>query len=138
MKNILLAILIICLPVLSQQLPNTVLTPGDIVPNFKINVISMTLDSVSYLKSVKVCNLYKVSIKNNIVDHLIPVALGGSDSIINLWPQSYKDYIKKNQLELKLYNEVCSHLMTLQTAQYVLTHNWYRAYERYVLHKPEL
>ncbi len=46
------------------------------------------------------------------VDHLISLELGGSNSIKNLWPQSYKTkpwnaYVK-DQLENKLHRMVCS------------------------------
>ncbi len=74
------------------------------------------------------------------VDHLIPLSLGGSNSIRNLWPQSTKtspwnSYVK-DALERKLYNLVCRGQLDLKTAQREIASNWIEAYKKYVGENP--
>jgi hypothetical protein len=70
------------------------------------------------------------------VDHLIPLSLGGSNSIRNLWPQSAKTspcnaYVK-DALERKLHELVCAGQLDLKAAQREIASNWIDAYQKYV------
>jgi len=74
------------------------------------------------------------------VDHLIPLSLGGSNSIRNLWPQSTKtspwnSYVK-DALERKLHKLVCTGQLDLKTAQSQIASNWIEAYQKYVAKSP--
>ena len=74
------------------------------------------------------------------VDHLIPLSLGGSNSIRNLWPQSTKtspwnSYVK-DALERKLHNLVCAGQLDLKTAQREIASNWIEAYKKYIGKSP--
>ncbi|MGH7623174.1 MAG: hypothetical protein ACREMU_12600, partial [Gemmatimonadaceae bacterium] len=57
------------------------------------------------------------------VDHLISLELGGSNSIRNLWPESYRTHPwnarVKDALENELHRRVCAGTMDLATAQQV-------------------
>ena len=69
------------------------------------------------------------------VDHLISLELGGSNSISNLWPESYTgDWNAhiKDKLENKLHALVCSGTLDLKTAQQAIAVNWIAAYKQYV------
>jgi hypothetical protein len=70
------------------------------------------------------------------VDHLIPLSLGGSNSIRNLWPQSTKtspwNSFVKDALERKLHELVCERKLDLKTAQHEIASNWIEAYKKYV------
>src|SRR5262245_17456787 len=70
------------------------------------------------------------------VDHLISLELGGSNSIKNLWPQSYKtqpyNATVKDKLENKLHALVCSGTIDLQTAQRAIATDWIEAYRKYI------
>jgi hypothetical protein len=70
------------------------------------------------------------------VDHLISLELGGSNSIKNLWPQSYKtqpyNATVKDKLENKLHKLICDGVIDLQTAQRAIATDWIGAYRKYV------
>ncbi len=69
------------------------------------------------------------------VDHLISLELGGSNSIKNLWPQSYVtqpwNAHVKDDLENKLHDLVCSGQVPLATAQHDIATDWIAAYKKY-------
>ena len=68
------------------------------------------------------------------VDHLITPALGGTDDIRNLWPESYTSEWNarvKDQLENRLHELVCDGEVDLPTAQHDIASNWIAAYRKY-------
>ena len=68
------------------------------------------------------------------LDYLITPALGGVDSIQNLWPQPYSSTWNarvKDQLEDHLHTLVCQGKVQLATAQSDIASNWIAAYKRY-------
>jgi hypothetical protein len=70
------------------------------------------------------------------VDHLIPLALGGSNRIENLWPQATQtqpwNAQHKDRLENTLRRLVCSQQLPLDTAQRAIAIDWTAAYCTYV------
>jgi hypothetical protein len=69
------------------------------------------------------------------VDHLIPVGLGGSNSLKNLWPQPLSgewSHFKKNELEARLRKMVCNGDLDLKKAQQEIATDWVSAYKKYV------
>lgn len=75
------------------------------------------------------------------IDHLIPLELGGSNSIKNLWPESYRtlpwNARVKDRLENKLHELVCSGQIDLKTAQQAIAADWIEAYKKYVSPNPQ-
>ena len=69
------------------------------------------------------------------VDHLISLELGGSNSIKNLWPQSYLtqpwNAHVKDALENELHSEVCSGTLDLAAAQHEISTDWIAAYKKH-------
>jgi hypothetical protein len=137
--------------VLAQQptpiLPDPKLTPGDTfdvtaqdvcVPGYAKNVRAVP----AWLKRQAYAE-YKITqykTGDYEVDHLIPLSLGGSNSIRNLWPQSTKtapwnSYVK-DALERKLHKLVCTGQLDLKTAQREIASNWIEAYQKYVGKSP--
>jgi hypothetical protein len=69
------------------------------------------------------------------IDHLIPLELGGNNSIPNLWPELNdhpKGYLNsKDILENRLHDLVCTGAVTLQSAQAQIATNWVLTFFRY-------
>jgi len=67
------------------------------------------------------------------LDHLIPLCLGGSNTLANLWPEPFfgpwNAYFKDN-LELWLHDSVCAGTKSLRDAQAQIASNWVEAYKR--------
>jgi hypothetical protein len=70
------------------------------------------------------------------VDHLIPLELGGSNAMENLWAENYLtspwNAHVKDKLENKLHRMVCMCDITLAEAQRAVATDWIAAYKRYV------
>jgi len=69
------------------------------------------------------------------LDHLIPIALGGSNDPDNLWPlPANKDMgpAQKKALEVKLLQLVCDKTLKLKDAQDAIKKDWVKAYTQYV------
>jgi len=143
---ILLVLTLYLLPSNSPQgkdtyLPNHSLTPGDTVRVSRVDLCSPDYKSpatnIPIALKVQVFDAYGVS-PNALgfnVDHLIPVGLGGSNSLKNLWPQPLAgewNYHMKNDLEEKLQKLVCSGQLDLETAQREIAADWVGAYEKYM------
>lgn len=125
------------------QLPDREITPGD--------VLTSNLDDVctsGYSKSVrnvpssvkqeayKAYGIYEHGPGEYEVDHLISLELGGSNSIKNLWPESYitkpLNARVKDKLENRLHTLVCRGSISLPDAQREIAENWISAYEKYI------
>lgn len=69
------------------------------------------------------------------VDHLIPLELGGSNDIKNLWPQPYAgewNAHDKDALEDRLHETICraDRSMSLAEAQRAIRTDWIVTYKR--------
>ncbi len=70
------------------------------------------------------------------IDHLVPLELGGSNDIKNLWPQPDEPRpgdAEKDQLENTLHELVCKGEMPLADAQKCIESNWVTCWEKYVV-----
>jgi hypothetical protein len=67
---------------------------------------------------------------NYTLDWLIPIELGGANTLPNIWPAAITGvgYHQKQQLNARLRKLVCSGQMMLTTAQTGLTRDWYALY----------
>src|ERR1700736_4440810 len=143
-----IAFLLFLAPVILAQQPSPIapdskLTPGDSFP-----VTMQDLCVAGYTKKVRnvpaemkreVYEEYGVTSHGTgdyEVDHLIPLELGGSNSLKNLWPESRRtspwNAQVKDRLEGKLHELVCSGRLDLKTAQQEIASNWIEAYKTYV------
>jgi hypothetical protein len=58
------------------------------------------------------------------VDHLIPLELGGSNDLANLWPQAAPGFHDKDRVEDELHARVCAGRIPLIEAQRAIANNW--------------
>ena len=123
--------------------PNPQLTPGDVlttnVQTVCVHGYTQTVRNVPQAVKEQVYRAYGITSHQPgeyEVDHLISLELGGSNSIRNLWPESYisKPFNAhvKDVLEDKLHALVCAGKLPIQTAQKAIAQNWLVAYQKYV------
>lgn len=125
------------------DLPNATLTPGDVLTTNVTRICtpgySKTVRDVP--ESLKKAVYREYGITHHApdsyeVDHLVSLELGGSNSIRNLWPESYTseplNAHVKDRLENRLHELVCSGRLGLAAAQRAEATNWIRAYTTYV------
>jgi len=145
---LLLGSLLILAPVAHAQQPTPILsdpklTPGAVLPVTKVDICvpGYTNKVRNVPKSVKDQVYAEYGITSHKagdyeVDHLISLELGGSNSIKNLFPESYRtqpwNAHVKDKLENKLHALVCSSQLDLTTAQHAIATDWIRAYKKYM------
>src|SRR3954452_8187416 len=129
---VLLVVVVVCVaPLFAQQpqpiLPDPKLTPGDVFDVTATDICtpgySKKVRNVPQWEKQKVYQEYGIAAPprgSYEVDHLISLELGGSNSIKNLWPESYHTVWNarvKDRLENKLHQLVCAGQLDLKTAQ---------------------
>ena len=123
-------------------LPNSFLTPGNTKKVTKEQICAAdyaaTMKPLSESKKNEAFGRYGVRPDRSggdILDHLVPVELGGSDDLENLWPQPAQgewNAAKKDAVEQKLHAMVCEGTISLKDAQSAIRKNWVQAYTQYV------
>ncbi|CAB4243682.1 conserved exported protein of unknown function [Methylacidimicrobium sp. AP8] len=124
-------------------LPDPQLTPGDTFPVSRSDVCTpgyaKKVRDVPWEEKREVLRRYGIPLadrRDYEIDHLIPLSLGGSNSIRNLWPQSRKtqpwNARKKDFLEDRLHKLVCSGKVDLAEAQKAIATDWIEAYRKYI------
>ncbi len=122
-------------------LPDSACTPGAIFPNATPDVIcqygyTRTVRNVPFSEKEEVYTEYGISHHSPgeyEVDHLVPLELGGSNDIANLWPEAaypQPGFHEKDQVENYLHDQMCSGAISLQEAQKEIAANWLAVYNR--------
>jgi hypothetical protein len=72
------------------------------------------------------------------VDHLVPLGIGGADDDANLWAEPRRSVEpiwnaeRKDELEWKLRDLVCSGQLDVRAAQREVSDDWTEAYRKYI------
>jgi hypothetical protein len=122
-------------PLIPGELPDPTLTPGE----------AQTTDlGLICTSPIKVPRDVPISVKMQVfsnyhipwanrhlyeVDHLIPLELGGANTIANLWPEFGPIPNPKDGVEDRLHALVCTGKVTIEVAQHAIATNWPTAIE---------
>lgn len=121
--------------------PDSACTPGAIFPVTAAQVCvpgySKGVRNVPNSEKDQADKEYGVVYANTVpgqyeVDHFIPLELGGSNDIANLWPEAAQPmpgFHQKDAVENYLHSQVCSGKMTLLAAQIAISSNWLTVYQ---------
>jgi hypothetical protein len=123
-------------------LPDPDVTPGAVFPDVTAAAVCETyythgIRQPRFNRKVEAFTGYGVSIHDRDrydVDHLVPVSLGGSNEVTNLWPQPFAapGAAEKEALEAQLRALVCAEQLTLEAAQQAIATDWWAAYQTYM------
>jgi hypothetical protein len=113
--------------------PNPTLTPGDVLPVSAAQV--SVAGYASRVRNVPVSEKRDVYAEYHLAypqktgsyecDHFIPLCLGGSNSIKNLWPEPAPEFHWKDGLEVYLWRQVRAGRVGLAEAQREIRTDWY-------------
>ncbi len=124
-------------PALNPRLlhPNAVLTPGATIADITADTVcadgyARTVGAVASAVIDQVFSAYGLGDVNRSefeLDHLVPVELGGSNDITNLWPEPMLELgkngaIDKDAIETQLHDAVCAKKLKLDAAQAAVLH----------------
>ncbi len=127
-----------CVP--SNGLPDAACTPGAIFPEATKDQVC-TPGYSSEVRNVPASVKDEVYAEYGItshepgqyeVDHLVPLELGGSNDIANLWPEPADPrpgFHEKDKVENYLHDQVCSGALSLQETQSQIAANWLAVYQ---------
>lgn len=122
-------------------LPDPSVTPGDVIAGVPLKTLCRVgyTDTVRNVPRAVAEQVYRTygarwaKGKCCEIDHFIPLGLGGSNDVRNLWAQPYvptPGARQKDVLELHLRREVCAGRMKLRDAQEAIRNDWPSAYRR--------
>jgi hypothetical protein len=109
--------------------PNASLTPGATNPAVTQATITTTICRRGYtgtVRNVSTQTKHKVYVaygisrsaqRNYVIDHLVPLEVGGANDITNLWPEPKADAKVKDTLENQMHTAVCAGTISLADAQ---------------------
>ena len=127
--------------VIQGSLPDPACTPGAIFANVTkektfFSGYTKTVRSVSTSLKKKVYQAYGIAYPPPFgtyeADHFIPLTLGGSNDIANLFPESAEPrpgFKEKDLVENYLHRKVCDGSISLSSAQRAIATNWVAVYD---------
>lgn len=157
MKNIITVLLLSITTALAVDpiLPNPILTPGDIRTNTVEGLLAVKstkmIRNVPERERQEVFRRYGIAYQPRMpqweIDHCVPIEIGGSNSISNLWPQSYitvpysahqkdklENFMARRVKQIAVTNRPAA-TATLRIYQRWICTNWVSAYETLVVGK---
>jgi hypothetical protein len=108
---------------------NPAFTPGATNPAVTQATIGATICRPGYTKTVRNVSTHvkhevyveygiaEAARRRYVIDHLIPLEVGGGNDITNLWPELKADAAAKDVLEGQMHTAVCAGRVSLADAQ---------------------
>jgi len=132
-----------------DALPDRACTPGAVLPDVTAEQVCQagygaTVRNVPASLSREVYHEYGIvepTSGPDEVDHLVPIELGASNDIANLWPEVAEPrpgLHEKDQLEKYLHDQVCTGATSLLEAQRAIATNWLEVYQWLLQRAPGL
>ncbi|MGI9147959.1 MAG: HNH endonuclease [Chloroflexota bacterium] len=121
--------------------PDHACTPGAIFPNVTVAQVCQpgypsSVRNVPVAISREVYREYGILERTRgeyEVDHSVPLEVGGSNDVANLWPEAAEPrpgFHEKDQVENYLHEQVCAGRLKLFEAQRATATNWLEVYRR--------
>lgn len=124
-----------------ENVPDPAITPGEVATTDIVLVCqhgySATVRKTTQDMKRDTYNAYRVrgSRKHWKIDHLVPLSMGGADSMKNIWPSDFKagkyNAAAKDRLELKIRDLVCNGTLSVEEGQALFMDDWRDAYDEY-------
>ena len=127
---------------LNGALPDHECTPGAVFPEATKDIICIS-GYTKKVRNVSVATKKKIYVAYGIVypqatgsyeaDHLIPLELGGSNEVANLFPEAgapTPGFHEKDLVENYLHQEVCAGRIDLASAQKQIANDWLAVYNQ--------
>ena len=123
--------------------PDPSLTPGAIRATDAAAICSVGTAQFRHwdrARADRIFESYHIARKDRIqytLDHLVPLEIGGADTIENIWPEPRRslagewDDEAKDQLERRLAVLVCDGSLPVTEAQRAIAEDWTAAYQQY-------
>lgn len=115
----------------AQTMPNQALTPGEVAET-RQDIVCQPGYAIAARHLLpharpQIYRAYGIPRGDHsyVIDHRVPIELGGANTAANLWPQLKPEAADKDLIENALYAAVCfRHTMTLQQAQDTFLGDW--------------
>jgi hypothetical protein len=120
--------------------PNTKITPGVVAIHDVASLCQATRraahSSIPYNWQLQVFSEYGIAPKDQgryRLDYLVPIQLGGSEAVANLWPATDRPvgFHEKEKLNARLRIVVCRGEVPLDQAQQDIVADWYTLWAKY-------
>jgi hypothetical protein len=126
-------------------LPDRRCSPGAYSPRLTKAVICSSHFRARYTRTTPLSRKYAVERNYGLpaghfrraleIDHIVPLMIGGTNSMANLFPEEYAfadhspGYLVKDRLNRRLRVLICAGRMSLRTAQRSIAANWEQLYQ---------
>jgi competence protein ComEC len=127
-------------------LPDPTCTPGSLNPNVTQDMITVTICRPGWTATIRPPSSYTNDLKRQQIDqygyldralgdyeedHLVPLSVGGNPTDPrNLWPEPGASPNAKDKVEADLQGAVCTHQVSLASAQQAIATDWTTAEQR--------